>query len=286
LRDSRVALIDFGSNNFTEADYLWRFKLLMRTLATGEFAKGADMCLMLCASLPAIDLALVHTKVTHVMHSWAKRTLVPELPFHDKSMGNLTMLIMQVLLGYRCTMEWAWLRLHRASSTLDASLIELAPGIDYRKITARVFVRAEARRIDTLVSRVGVRRSLGAAAEALQQPARLEEYVFTQAGLIRRQVQVFRGFTDAAGALLTTMVNLGKVLVLAQASILLAMGFGAFFMTPVVAFASMVAPGALTFDARPLAAGLLLDVWLWMALTRLRDAIGGGRTQLHRQAAA
>ena len=286
LRGSRIALIDFGSNNFTEAEYLWRFKLLMRSLSTGEFAKGADMCLMLCASLPPIDLALVHTKLMNVMHSWAKRTLVPELPFHDKSMGNLTTLIMQVLLGYRCTMEWAWLRMHRAGATLDASLIELAPGIDYRKITARVFARAEARRIGSLVSRVGVRRSLGAAVEALQQPARLEEYVFTQAGLIRRQVQVFRGFTDAAGAALTTMVNLGKVVVLAQAAILLAMGFGAFIMAPVVAFGSMVSPGAFAFDARPIAVGLLLDVWLWMALTRLRDAIGDGRTQLHRQAAA
>jgi ubiquinone biosynthesis protein len=286
LRGSRIALIDFGSNNFTESEYLWRFRLLMRSLATGEFAKGADMCLMLCASLPPIDLALVHTKLMNVMHSWAKRTLVPELPFHDKSLGNLTTLIMMVLLGYRCTMEWAWLRMHRAGATLDASLIELAPGIDYRKITARVFARAEARRIAGLVSRVGVRRSLGAAVEALQQPARLEEYVFTQAGLIRRQVQVFRSFTDAAGAALTTMVNLGKVVVLAQAAILLAMGFGALVMAPMVAFGSMVSPGAFALDPRPLAVFLLLDVWLWMALTRLRDAIGDGRTQLHRQAAA
>ena len=286
LRGGRIALIDFGSNNFTETEYLWRFNLLMRSLATGEFAKGADMCLMLCASLPPIDLGLVHAKLINVMHSWAKRTLVPELPFHDKSLGNLTTQIMLVLLGYRCTMEWAWLRMHRAGATLDASLIELAPGIDYRKITARAYARAQARRITGLASRVGLRKSLAAGVDALDRPARFEEYVFAQAGLIRRQVQVFRGITDAAGAILKTMVNLGQVVVLAQAAILLALAFGAAFVAPMVALGSVVSPGAFTFDVRPFVAGLLLDVWLWMALTRLRDAIGDGRTQLHRQAAA
>lgn len=287
LRDSRVALIDFGSTNFTEADYLARFRLLMRTLASGEFAKGADMCLMLCASLPPIDLALVHARVTSVMHSWANRTLVRELPFHDKSMGNLTMLIMQVLLGYRCTMEWAWLRLHRASSTLDASLIELAPGIDYRKVTARVFARAETRRIERLVSAVGVRRSLQAAAATLQRPADAEEYVTAQAGMIRRQVQVFRGFTDAASTMLNTMVTLGKVVVFAQAAALLAATAGTIFITSQAAIAGGLFPAATgTLDLRPIAVALLVDAWLWMALTRLRQAVGDGHTQLHRQAAA
>ena len=287
LRDSRIALIDFGSNNFTEADYLSRFKLLMRTVTTGEFAKGADMCLMLCASLPQIDLALVHTKVTSVMHSWAKRALVPELPFHDKSMGNLTMLIMQVLLGYRCTMEWGWLRLHRASSTLDASLIELAPGINYRKVTARFFAKAEARRIHRLVSAAGARRSLRAAVEALQQPAIAEEYVAAQAGLIRRQVQVFRGFTDAAGAALMTLVNLGKLVVLTQVAILLAVVMGRMFTTPLAPPLMNAIPSrALELDSRAIFLALAISAWLWMALTRLRQAIGDGSTQLHRQAAA
>lgn len=287
LRDSRIALIDFGSNNFTEADYLSRFKLLMQTVATGEFAKGADMCLMLCASLPQIDLALVHTKLTHVMHSWAKRALVAELPFHDKSMGNLTMLIMQVLLGYRCTMEWAWLRMHRASSTLDASLIELAPGINYRKVTARSFANAGARRIERLVSAAGARRSLRAAVDMLQQPANADEYIAAQAGLIRRQVQVFRGFTDAAGAALMTLVNLGKLVVITQVAILLAVVIGRMFTTPLAPpLMDAIPTRALELDSRAIVLALTISAWLWMALTRLRQAIGDERTQLHRQAVA
>ena len=105
LRGSRVALIDFGTTNFTEAGYLEKFRFFMRTLATGEFAKGADLSLMMAAGLPPIDLALIHTQLTRTLQSWAARTWVKDLPFHDKSMDNLTMEMMNVLLRFRCTME-------------------------------------------------------------------------------------------------------------------------------------------------------------------------------------
>lgn len=288
LRNCRVALIDFGSTNFTEADYLWRFRLLMRCLATGEFAKGADMCLMLCQSLPPIDLAQVHAKVMHVMHGWATRTWVRELPFHEKSIGTLTTLIMQVLLGHRCTMEWAWLRLHRASSTLDASLIELAPGIDYRKVTSRVFARSERRRLLSLLTPAAARRSLVGAASVLETPERVEEYAATQAGLIRRQVQVFRGFASIAGTALTSMVNLGRLIVLAQAALLLITAmttWGAVVATQEAARWLLVT-GPIGSDPRPVIAVLLIDVWLWLALGRLGRAIGDESTQPHRQVAA
>ena len=119
----------------------------MRTIASHEFAEAADLCLTLCASLPAIDIQLLRERLIRTIQWWAARTLVQQLPFHDKSMDNLTIEVMRVLLGFRCTMEWAWLRLHRASSTLDASLIELSPGINYRKVTAQYFVKADRRRL-------------------------------------------------------------------------------------------------------------------------------------------
>lgn len=291
LRNSRIALIDFGSTSFTEADYLQRFRLLMRTLATGEFAKGADMCFMLCASLPPIDLAAVHHKIVSVMQAWANRTWVRQLAFHDKSMGNLTMQIMQVLLGHRCTMEWAWLRLHRASSTLDASIIELAPGIDYRKITSAVFARAAHRRLQAIVSRLGARRATMAAVEALQQPARLQDYVALQASLIRRQVQVFRGFAGLAGSTLVSAVNVGRLILLLQVGVVLAAAAAASASGVVDAGARVtqwlgsLAAEAIAGDPRPLLVILGIDVWIWCALSRLRRSIGDGTVQLHRQGA-
>lgn len=290
LRDSRVALFDFGSTNFTEADYLWRFRTLMRTLATGEFAKSADMCLMLCASLPQIDLGLVHARLVQVLHSWATRTWVRELAYHDKSIENLTMAVMQVLLGHRCTMQWAWLRLHRASSTLDASLIELSPGIDYRKATARTFAGVERRRLDRVVSMAAARRAALAARGAVDRPERLKEYVSTQTALIRRQVQVFRGITDRASLAARTLVGLTRILVAAQAAVLVGAAGAAWWTAAghatFVRWAGRLLGEAAAPDLRPLLVVLFVDVWLFLALTRVQNAIGDDTISLHRQSVA
>lgn len=288
LRGGRVVLIDFGATSFTEGDYLWKFRTLMRTLATGEFAKSADMCLMLCANLPPIDLGLVHGRLVHVIRAWAAGTWVKQLPYHDKSVGRLTLDVMQVLLGYRCTMEWSWLRLHRASATLDASLIELAPGIDYRKLTARTFAAIERRRLQRAVGAMGVRRTMAAVQEALERPARLRDYVAAQEALIRRQVQVFRGLADTTGTAISTVVGLGRLAVLVQAGVAIAVVVSASGSAMISAWLTRWLGGvtleATSADPRPLLAVLLLDVWLWCALVRIGRAVGGDRAYHHRQA--
>lgn len=286
LRRSRVALIDFGTTNFTEADYLWRFRSLMRTLATGEFAKCADMSLMLCGRLPAIDLSMVHARLTRTMQSWATRTWVRELPFHDKSMGNLTNEVMQVLLGGRCTMEWAWLRLHRASSTLDASLMELAPGIDYRKITAQSFARFERRRLRLAVTALGRRRAVLALDAIGRRPEALAEYMNAQTALIRRQVQVFRGVSQRAAAAITGLVAIGRLAVLAQAGVTVGLAASGWWAVTNPAFADWLRGPGTGPELRPLLFVLAVDVWLWFALARLRRAVGDGQIYLHQRTAA
>jgi ubiquinone biosynthesis protein len=289
LRNGRVALIDFGTTNFTETDYLWKFRTLMRTLATGEFAKSADMCLMLCASLPPIDLGAIHARLVQVLHAWATRTWVKELPYHDKSMDNLTMEVMQVLLGYRCTMEWAWLRLHRASSTLDASLMELSPGIDYRKTTARTFVMAERRRLNRGLTPATARRTLKAATDLTARPARVEEYVTSQTALIRRQAQVFRGVADRVSAAMAALTAIGRLLILAHLAVVVGAAATAWTTGESTWIARLIggpAGGLAEPDPRPLVAMLAVDAWLWFALARVRRAIGAGRVPLHQKVVA
>ena len=48
---------------------------------------------------------------------------------------------------------------------------------------------------------------------------------------------------------------------------------------------SALAAEAIASDPRPLLVVLLIDVWIWFALSRLRRAIGDGTEQLHRQGA-
>jgi ubiquinone biosynthesis protein len=286
LRNSRVALIDFGTTNFTEREYLQKFRGFMRTLAAGEFAKGADLCLMLCASLPPIDLGDIHARLTRVLQSWATRAWVKALPFHEKSMDNLTLEVMLVLLGDGCTMDWAWLRLHRASSTLDASLIELHPGIDYRKVTAQYFRKAEARRLRRAVSTMGVRRTLSIVNAALDVPARLRDYAALQGALIRREVTVFQGIVDRTTASLSTILSLSRMLVLVQAAttIVAAGATGMTVFGPAVSrWLGDLPLRVPATDPRSLVAVLVIDVWIWLALARLHHVIGGHRVAPHRQ---
>ena len=285
LRDNRVALIDFGTTSFTENEYLQRFRAFMRAFATGQFAKGADLCLMLCASLPEIDLTETHARLVRVLQSWSTRTWVRELPFHDKSMDNLTLEVMQVLLKDGCTMEWAWLRLHRASSTLDASLIELYPGIDYRAMTRQYFVMAGRRKVRQAVQAMGARRALKAATESLPVPGRLQEYAAAQAALIRREVHVFRGVTDRTAAALSTAVSLGRVLLAVQIVTTVAAAVvtsQAARLTPAIAgWLSALPFHVAATDPHTLVLVLIADAWLWFALMRIGRALGQGQVARH-----
>jgi ubiquinone biosynthesis protein len=285
LRNSRIALIDFGTTNFTEREYLQKFRGFMRTLASGEFSKGADLCLMLCASLPPIDLGHIHERLTRVLQSWATRSWIKALPFHEKSMDNLTLEVMLVLLGDGCTMDWAWLRLHRASSTLDASLIELHPGIDYRKVTAQYFRKAEARRLRRAVDAMGIRRTLSILQDALEVPPRLQEYAALQSTLIRREVKVFQGIVGRTTASLSTILSLSRMLVLVQAATttVAAAATGVTVFGPVVSgWLGDLPLRVPTSDPRSLVAVLVVDAWLWLALARVHHAVGGDRIAPHR----
>jgi hypothetical protein len=200
-------------------------------------------------------------------------------------MDNLTLEVMLVLLGGGCTMDWAWLRLHRASSTLDASLIELHPGIDYRKVTAQYFRKADARRLRRAVDRMGVRRTLAIVNEALDLPARLEEYVALQAALIRREVKVFQSIVDRTTASLSTILSLSRTLVLVQAvtTMVAAAATGMTIVGPAVSrWLGDLPLRVPVSDPRSLVAVLVIDAWIWLALARLHHIVGPDRVAPHR----
>ena len=208
LRNSRIALIDFGSTNFTEREYLQRFRMFIRALATRDYAKAGDLCLMLTASLPNIDTEEVKEKLIQALRSWATRTLVRELPYHDKSLDNATIHVVMILVGYRCTMAWAWLRIHRALTTLDTSLIYLYSDVNYTRMLQRYFHASERRRLKAMLGPEMVRRSLNAYSMGLDIQERVNEYTLFQGTLVRRHAQVFRGATTKVAAVMALFAQL------------------------------------------------------------------------------
>ena len=208
LRNNRIALIDFGSTNFTEREYLAKFGMLIKSLAMRDYSKAADLCLLLTAALPNIDTDQAKEELVSALRAWATRTLVRELPYHDKSLDNATIEIVKILVAYRCTMEWAWLRIHRALTTLDTSLIYLYSDVNYTRMLARYFERAEGRRIQAILSPATIRRTIGSYATALDIQDRINDYTLFQGMLVRRHAQIVRGATGKLTAIWQTFTDL------------------------------------------------------------------------------
>ncbi len=208
LRNNRIALIDFGSTNFTEREYLAKFGMLIKSLAMRDYSKAGDLCLLLTAALPNIDTDQAKDELVGALRAWATRTLVRELPYHDKSLDNATIEIVKILVAYRCTMEWAWLRIHRALTTLDTSLIYLYPDVNYTRTLARYFEKAEERRIRAILSPQMLRRTVGSYATALDIQDRINDYTLFQGMLVRRHAQIVRGATGKLTAIWQTFTDL------------------------------------------------------------------------------
>jgi ubiquinone biosynthesis protein len=209
LRNSRIALIDFGSSGFTEREYLQKFVMFVRALATRNYAKAADLSLLLTASLPNnIDVDQIKEDLVRVLRSWATRTLIKQLPYHDKSMDNVTIELMRILVGQRCTMEWGWLRIHRALTTLDTSLVYLYPDVNYTRMLQQYFERAERRKLRALLTAALPLRALGSYETQLGIQERMNEYTLFQGTLVRRHAQVFRGSISKISAVMRAIAEL------------------------------------------------------------------------------
>lgn len=257
FRDSRVGFVDFGACTFTEVEYLNRFRLFVRSLATRDYAKAADLCFLLCAYLPPIDMEAVKEEVVQCLRAWAVRTNVPELPYAEKSLHNATVEVVGVLWRHRCAMSWTFMRIREALTTLDESLSELLPEINYTRYLKRYFRQAEGRSLRAFVRKNPMAQILSATASAFQIQDRVNEYTMFQGSLIRRHAQVFQARTNKVAYVLSILA--GQVGILIVALFILTMG----------AFLGQHKPeyliSSLSADARALANRLPhFDQWTWV----------------------
>jgi ubiquinone biosynthesis protein len=207
LRHNRVALIDFGSCSFTELGYLELFRLSIQALAQRDYAKAADISLMLSGRLPRVDLDEIRDQFIRAMIEWANRAAIRELPYHEKSVAALYNVLIRIMYDHHCTMEWTLLRIRRAQETLDASLMHLFPDADYSKISADYFREADKRAMDRTNPAQAARGALSGLAGVLDATGQLDEFTLLQGGIIRRNARVFETATNKVEDLLSTAVG-------------------------------------------------------------------------------
>jgi ubiquinone biosynthesis protein len=290
MRNSQVALIDFRTVHFTEREYLQKYRLFIHALATRDYAKAADLAFMLCAILPVIDIELAKEKVVRALRAWATRTPVRELPYDERSIDHATAEVVRVLFKYKCTMEWAWLRIHRTMSMLDVSLACLRPDLNHTKQAMRYFSRANGRNLTEMMGPSLYARTLGSVRTAMEIQDRVNEYTMFQSSLIRRHAQVFQGATNKFADTFAAFVGVLAVAILVPGLLLVAVLLGQHFPAFTEAVFGRQVLGLIgrlpVFDGRVAALLLVADVYFFVIFQRLKRRLRQKDVRQHERVAA
>ena len=215
LRDSQVSLIDFGAVGSMEKEYQQKYNLLIQAMAFQNYAKAADLLLLLAGALPERDLNEVKQKLIRCFRGWELRTHVRDLPYHRKSMSNLVNELVKILFQYECTADWSFLRITRAQETVDNSIMHLDPRLNYTKLMTRFFRQAQRRARARQRHPDELNRYLDNLVELLKLPELVAETAMYQQWIRRRQSQIFRGSTSKIAdffAILFARLSLGALL--------------------------------------------------------------------------
>ncbi len=169
----RLFAIDFGTTSATERRFLDRFTTFLQALSTRNHAKAADVYCLLCV-WPAkwswqwawamwrgkLGRAEARRDLVRVMTNWAARTPIKTLPFVQKSIGQLSIDLMTVIRTSGGAMDWAWLKITRAYSTVEMTVGALWSAVDHVRELTRFMNRAAEREQLDRVSKVAVANGL------------------------------------------------------------------------------------------------------------------------------
>ncbi|MDM5177616.1 AarF/ABC1/UbiB kinase family protein [Massilia sp. DJPM01] len=202
LRDSRLALIDFGSAGTNDATLLEYYKMSMKGVGEQDFPMAVDYLFLLSDRLPPIDIEAVKAKVVRTYQAWSERAEHSELPYYEKSIGNMGLEAGNVLIENQIVLSWSFMKISRTWATLDASLAALLPEVNYMKLVSTYFKGAQKRAVGHLCERgvlTLVEKMHAASAEAQMQLEEMGSKMF------RLRAQMSRGeyFVDKIVGLVT-----------------------------------------------------------------------------------
>jgi hypothetical protein len=131
--------------------------------------------------------------------------------------------VTRALFQHGCAMDWAFLRVRRALTVLDASLVHLYPEANYTQLCSRYFRKADERALVATLGGSLVTRMVTGVSRALDLQERFSEYSLFQGGIIRRHAQVFQGATDKLSELVAMLLGQCALIVALAAAFLVAM---------------------------------------------------------------
>jgi ubiquinone biosynthesis protein len=221
LRNSRIALLDFGSVGSLERENLVKYHTFLRSLSTGEYAKAIDFLFLLNHALPDIDLDELKAELIRTLRAWERRTLTKGMLFPEKSQTSLTMSMSRVLYKHRLTPEWYFLKVTRVTNNLDGSLMYLLPDASFSKLLRQYFAAVDRRRLRGALRRKALE---GIAVDLVRSAGTIEaaaDALLPTSSMLRRKAQVFEGTTSAGADLLAFLFGLAAAACLLAGALLL-----------------------------------------------------------------
>lgn len=181
LKDSKIALIDFGAVGSLDPTHAKTYAEMARAIAVGDYGAAMDNFLLLCDTIPPIDLATFRTEGIEVIRAWEARTHLDGLSFQERSVsGGLSLRLADVYRKYRVNPTWQLLRATRSVGTMDANLSVLLDGDNPTKIMRAYFREARRRQLRSL-GRNAMPRIASAVASASRTATLLTESFRRQA---------------------------------------------------------------------------------------------------------
>jgi ubiquinone biosynthesis protein len=211
LRDSRVALIDFGTIGSLDREFLKLYMLNMRAMAARDYSKAADFMLRLCPELPSFNIVELRAELIRVYRRWEARSYLNNMSYYEKAMTSATTEAGRVMARHRIQVSWRFLRISRTWGTLDASLGTLIPNINQVTLFRSYFKAANRRasRAGGLIAR------LRGVAEGAADLAQEMDVVYGPA--LRKRALVLQGTVGKVSRVFTALfrtVKFGLILVL------------------------------------------------------------------------
>ena len=213
LRDSRVALIDFGAVGSMEREYQMKYFMMMKGMATKDYAKVADCLFLISGALPPTDLTEVKKQLIRFLRGWEVRSYTRGLPYHERSMSALANGLIRILFRFECPADWAFLRITRAQETVDQSLMHLYPEANYGKLMTWYFRRIQERRRKRAFTSGHLRDFIDDIISGMRLPLHWAENATFEGWILRRRAQAFQGGTSKVAQLLAVLAGRGTVLV-------------------------------------------------------------------------
>nr|WP_246602343.1 AarF/ABC1/UbiB kinase family protein [Falsiroseomonas tokyonensis] len=206
LRNGRFALIDLGSVGSVDREFLGIYQAMLRSLGNQDFAKAADLLLRICSNVRAGDLQQIRAELIRCYRDWAAKVHVEGLPYHERNILSGSNAAGRVLARYGVAQSWDLLKLGRAWATMDASLNQLFPDMNYIKLFRAYFADAQRRQLSRMLRPGTLRKQIGGAVSTLS------EYNLVLSSLLRTQAIALQSTTSKLsriGVILARGMKLG-----------------------------------------------------------------------------